>query len=203
MNLYEYIGSQFANPRGMTGKICCLLMNTMNRSMYNNTAHSLTLTPKSTVLDIGYGNGYLIHKLYKKRTASFYGIDISEDARKNAVHKNKKGIQKKRIHLSLGDCCNMMYQDDFFDAVVTVNTIYFWENTAKGLAEIHRVLKSGGIFSNAFYTKEFLTKLKYTEKGFQFFEPAQLKALAQKAGFTQLSFKRISHGNGFLMVCRK
>ena len=27
----EYIGSQFGNPRGVIGKVCCILMNIINK----------------------------------------------------------------------------------------------------------------------------------------------------------------------------
>ena len=30
----EYIGSQCGNPRGFVGKVCCLIMNIINNSMY-------------------------------------------------------------------------------------------------------------------------------------------------------------------------
>ena len=33
----EYIGSQFGNPRGFVGKVCCLIMNIINKAMYKNT----------------------------------------------------------------------------------------------------------------------------------------------------------------------
>ena len=33
----EYIGSQFGNPRGFVGSVCCLIMNTINKKMYRKT----------------------------------------------------------------------------------------------------------------------------------------------------------------------
>ena len=44
-----------------------------------------------------------------------------------------------------------------------MNTIYFWNDTIKGLQEVHRVLKDGGVFYNAVLTKENLDKLFYTK----------------------------------------
>lgn len=54
-----------------------------------------------------------------------------------------------------------------FAAVTSINTVYFWNNTVKGLSEIRRVLKLGATFYNVVYTKEWLDKLFYTKKGFQ------------------------------------
>ena len=39
----EYIGSQFGNPRGYIGKICCIIMNVINNAMYRNTVSLIEL----------------------------------------------------------------------------------------------------------------------------------------------------------------
>ena len=62
----EYIGSQFGNPRGLIGRICCVIMNVINKAMYKKTVALIDAGPDDKVLDIGYGNGYLLKYLYKK-----------------------------------------------------------------------------------------------------------------------------------------
>jgi ubiquinone/menaquinone biosynthesis C-methylase UbiE len=56
-----------------------------------------------------------------------------------------------------------------FDAVTSVNTIYFWSDTIKGLSEIKRVLKGNGIFVCAVYSQEWLKRVSYTKKVVKFF----------------------------------
>lgn len=56
------------------------------------------------------------------------------------------------------------FPTEMFDAVTSVNTIYFWSDTVKGLTEINRVLKDRGIFVSAVYSQEWLKKLSYTKK---------------------------------------
>lgn len=203
MNFYEYIGAQFAHPRGVAGDLCCLIMNLMNRAMYVRVADSLPLHKEAVVLDIGCGNGYLIRRMYQASKGTFYGLDVSEDALKTTGRRNQQGIAAKRIHLGLGDCCAMPFAHDFFDAVTSVNTIYFWSDPQKGFAEIHRVLKKGGVFSNAFYSKSFLQRLKYTRKGFRYFDPQEIETLAKQAGFTQVTTQTVSRGRGFIIICQK
>ena len=58
----------------------------------------------------------------------------------------------------MGDCCNLDFPTEMFDAVTSVNTIYFWSDTVKGLTEINRVLKDKGIFVSADYSQEWLKK---------------------------------------------
>ena len=128
----EYIGTQFGNPRGPVGKICCLIMNMINRSMYKSVAASVPLDQQSAMLDIGFGNGYLIQKLYQKSDASIYGIDISEDMKLAAEKRNQKAVAQGKVHLFIGDCCQLDFKDEMFEAVTSVNTIYFWNNTKQG-----------------------------------------------------------------------
>ena len=100
------------------------------------------------VMDIGYGNGYLLKYLYKKTKSDLYGIDISADMLKQATERNKTAAKQGKLHLQIGDCCDLPYDDDFFFAVSSINTVYFWRDAVKGLSEIYRVLKAGGSFYN-------------------------------------------------------
>ena len=142
----EYIGEQFGNPHGFIGKICCVIMNVINRAMYKKTVSLLDIEPDESVLDIGYGNGYLLELIYKKTKANLYGIDISEDMKIQATKRNKKPLNDGKLFLGIGDCCNLKYTDDFFSAVTSINTVYFWTDTLKGLVEIHRILKKDASF---------------------------------------------------------
>ena len=41
-----------------------------------------------------------------------------------------------------------------FSRVLSINTIYFWNDAVKGLSEIRQVLKHGKSFYNVLYTNE-------------------------------------------------
>lgn len=199
----DYIGSQFGNPRGFIGKCCCLVMNIINKKMYKKIVNMVHLTRQSKVLDIGYGNGYLIKRLYKIYQTNIYGIDISEDMKNDAVKRNYKAVHSGKINLEIGDCCQLAYSDEFFDAVTSINTIYFWNDTVKGLQEIHRTLKSEGVFYNVVYTKDWLQKLSYTKTGFKFFTKDDFVRLGYQAGFTDIRIQDIVKGKSFVIVYKK
>lgn len=201
--LSKYISSQFKNPRGLSGIIICLIQNVINRAMYNNAAELINLGQNERVLDIGYGNGYLLHKLYKKQEVELYGIDISDDAKKMATKKNRKAAKDNHLHLSVGDCCSLPYEEDAFDAVTSINTVYFWQDTVKGLSEIFRTLKQGKSFYNVVYTKEYLDTIRYTQIGYKKFEPEELEEYGKQAGFTHMDRKEIMKGKGFLVIYTK
>jgi len=197
----RYIGSQFGNPRGFIGKICCICMNIINKKMYMKIVS--LLSDEKDILDIGYGNGFLEKEMYRKTRSKIKGIDISEDMKNAACKRNKAGVEAGDIELSIGDCCKLKYEYESFDAVTTVNTIYFWEDTAKGLREIRRVLRNDGTFFNAVYTKEWMNRTSYTKEGFKLFEKEEYISLAKEAGFSDVRIIDIIEGTNFLIVCKK
>lgn len=201
--LNDYIGSQFGNPRGIIGFFCCKCMNIINQQMYKKTVSILSLDKNQKLLDIGYGNGYLLHLADKAFGCNLYGIDISEDMKSLATKRNKHAAREKRLNLEVGDCCNLNFPDNTFDAVSSINTVYFWSDTVKGLSEIRRCLVPGGCFVNAVYTKEWLTRTKMAEKGFKKFDPEDLVQLGKQAGFADITVTEIVKGRNFAVIYRK
>ena len=199
----EYIGSQFGNPHGIIGRVCCIIMNAINNRMYKRTIDFVTISSGDRVLDIGYGNGYLLRLMDRAYSPEMYGIDISEDMLIHASQKNRTADCENRLHLSVGDCCELPYENDFFSAVTSVNTIYFWSDPVKGLTEILRCLKGGGVFCNAVYSKKWLDSLSYTRTGFKKYETEQLVELGYQAGFAEVEVKEISKGKSFAVIYKK
>ena len=194
----DYWASQCGNPRGIVGSMVTWAMNRTNKVMYDGIIENMRSSKGMKVLDIGFGNGYLDALIYRKEQCTIYGIDISEDMVKLASEKNQKGIEGGDIHFAVGDCCDLAFEDQAFDIVVTMNTIYFWNDTIKGMQEIYRVLKDGGVFYNAVLTKENLDKLFYTKNGFKKFEKHEYSEMGQKIGFKKTSFKNL--GNYGLLI---
>ena len=199
----EYIGRQFGDPHGFVGKVCCIIMNVINKPMYLKVVDEVKLKDGEKVLDIGYGNGYLLQKLYNKTKSELYGIDISEDMKVQAEKRCKKAKSDGKLFLRVGNCCELPYNDEMFSAVTSINTVYFWSDTAKGLSEIRRTLKTGGSFYNIVYTKEFLDRLAYTKKGFRKFSPEELTEFGRKAGFENIEVRDIVKGKSFAVIYTK
>lgn len=199
----EYIGSQFGNPRGLIGKICCIGMNIINKPMYRNTVAQMNFDKGDKILDIGYGNGFLLYEIYKKNQVDMYGIDISEDMKKTALKRNNRALKSGQLFLEIGDCCDLPYKNDMFSAVSSINTIYFWSDTAKGLSEIRRVLKKGKSFYNLIYTKEWFGESSVTEKGFKKFDADELVELGKEAGFEKVEVRDVVKGKSLMVIYTK
>jgi ubiquinone/menaquinone biosynthesis C-methylase UbiE len=203
MKFTEYIGSQFGNPRGLVGKICCVIMNIINKKLYCRVSDTVLKHSGRNILDVGVGNGYLEKLLSGKSNVVVTGIDISEDMIKNASQRNHAAVQQGRVILSLGDCCDLQFPDETFDAVTSINTIYFWPDTIKGLSEIRRVLKDDGIFVNAVYSQEWLKRVSYTKKGFKFFSKKDYVSDGKIAGFSDVIIEDIVRGKSFTIKYMK
>ena len=99
-NFIKYIGKNFGNPKGIAGIIMTKIMNIMNQKLYSTVLNNLKLEPNDFVLDIGFGNGYLIKKMFKKNIPiKVYGIEISNDMLKNVSSKNKHNIHREKLAL--------------------------------------------------------------------------------------------------------
>jgi len=98
-----------------------------------------------TVLDIATGTGDLAI-LMAQTGAQITGVDISE----GMLAVGRKKVDAKnlfpKVVLKYGDSENLPFDTDSFDAVTVGFGIRNFENLEKGLAEILRVLRPGGIF---------------------------------------------------------
>ncbi len=105
-------------------------------------------TEPVSLLDIATGTGDVALLLSKIRTARrIVGLDISPEMLKLAeqkLAKTRSQGEKKEIEFQLGDSENLPFADNSFDAVSVAFGVRNFEHTVKGLAECHRVLKSGG-----------------------------------------------------------
>lgn len=99
-----------------------------------------------TILDIATGTGDLAIMMASLKPNSIIGLDISA----GMLDVGRKKISKKSldatIDMVLGDSENMPFDDNSFDAITVAFGIRNFENLEKGLTEILRVLKPGGVF---------------------------------------------------------
>lgn len=103
-------------------------------------------TNPESVLDIATGTGDLAINLTKTGASRVVGLDLSEGmlavGRKKIHAKNLSG----KIEMIQGDSEALPFEDNSFDAITVAFGVRNFEDLKKGLAEIYRVLKPGGIF---------------------------------------------------------
>lgn len=106
-----------------------------------------------TILDIATGTGDFAIEAMKLNPDKIMGVDISKGMLELGVEKIKKlGLQNK-IELKLGDSENLPFEDNSFDAITVGFGVRNFENLEKGIADIYRVLKTGGEVSILEFSK--------------------------------------------------
>lgn len=106
----------------------------------------VTKTNPENVLDIATGTGDLAILMAQTGAKKIIGLDISA----GMLEIGKKKIEEKKlsqtIEMVLGDSENIPFEDHFFDAITVAFGVRNFEHLEKGLSEILRVLKPGGVF---------------------------------------------------------
>lgn len=96
----------------------------------------------SNVLELGCGSGYITEYISDKTRCHITGIDIAAEA---IEHANKRTIKKRdRVIFDTKSMENLDYPDNSFDAVISIDTLYFVGNLESTLQSMSRVLKPGG-----------------------------------------------------------
>jgi len=168
-------------------------------------------TNPKNILDIATGTGDLAIMQSKAiPAATIVGLDISAGMLEVGKQKiNKLGLNKS-IDMVLGDSENIPFEDNFFDAISVSYGVRNFENLNKGLQEIKRVLKPGGIF--VVLETSVPTKFPF-KQGYQFHSKVVLPLVGKlfskdKTAYSYLSesansfpygkaFNKILNQNGF------
>lgn len=95
------------------------------------------------ILDLGCGDGFYLYLLSNLGLKlRLVGCDYG-DAELNAARRNLKG---KRIPLYNGDLMKKLpFKDNYFDKIIMSEVAEHLPNDLKGLREVYRVLKPGGV----------------------------------------------------------
>lgn len=185
MRLLKSFFTNCAHPQGQMGRVMLRFMNFCHAPLTNWGLGHITFQEGWTMLDIGCGGGATLKRLLKRSKGSkVYGIDISEECVEKARRFNAE-LLDKQVFVTQGSAENLPYDNDKFDLVTAVETIYFWPNLPACLQEVRRVLKPGGRF--AIMVEVVDSNSKWTDlcEGMIAYSPELLKKMLDEAGFVQ------------------
>lgn len=180
------IARQLNLPTGMGGRIAGRLMNSVNQKMNKATVEHMEIEPQHSSLDIGFGGGVTLGLMTDLASRGCVcGIEISDTMLRRARWRFSRLINEQRLDLVRGKIEAIPYDNEQFDSVCTVNTVYFWQNPQKAILETHRVLKPGGRFVLSFRPSRSMRELQFTRYGFKLYDSDILQALLKPAGFNK------------------
>jgi len=186
MNFIKTIFSKIAakqlrKPGGILAGKVGNEMNKTNAFLYDLTVETMELRDKESILEIGFGNGKLFDKVFSAANdLKISGIDFSPEMVREAQKANPSTSKAGDLVLRLGSSDKIPFADHSFDKVFCINVIYFWEQPADHLKEIHRVLKPGGRFYTTIRNRDSLVKMPFTKYGFKIYAEDEWMHLLQE-----------------------
>lgn len=178
------LATQLSCPQNEEGIEVANMMHNSNIGMTRKAIAALNITAGDLILELGHGNcKHLPEILSRAENTSYYGLEISELMKKQAAENNVAAMQGNRASFHLYNGNTIPFGENTFHKILTVNTIYFWENPEAFIQEVYRVLKPDGLFSIGFADKDFMESLPFTAYGFDLYSKERIDLLAQTAGF--------------------
>ena len=184
------------NPRRPEGEAGRAMLARMNESHAKLVAWGLAhidFTPHDTVLDIGCGGGNTLARMAERVTEGhLVGIDYAETSVEASRTFNAGLIEAGRMEILHGSVEHLPFADGQFDAVVTVESFYFWPSPEESLKEVARVIRRGGTFLllAEIYGRDDLPegiRAKVAEYSLTNPTPEEFERLFRAAGFSEVT----------------
>lgn len=102
------------------------------------------------VLDLGCGPGTMSEDLLRI-SEEVWGVDSSEGMISLAAGRIQETRFTNRLHFEVGAAEELRFPDAYFDVVFCVGVLRYLDSWEKGLQEVYRVLKPGGVLVATFY----------------------------------------------------
>jgi len=113
--------------------------NVLDMEQLNTLIEKLELRAREVALDLGCGNGRIAEYISDLTGAKMVGLDFAAEVIKRA---QQRAVNKKdRLTYLLGDMDDLSFEEQIFDAVISVDTLYFVENISATVGKLKSLLK--------------------------------------------------------------
>ena len=193
---------QARKPTGLIGRyLMTKIFNEGNNDLNSFVMDMLELQSSDRVLEIGFGPGKLINQMAAITTEGVVeGIDFSEVMLKQASRANKHHITHGKVRLQRGECKNLPFENESFNKLCSINTLYFWKDPDKYFLEMFRVIRPGGIIAIGFRDDKQMSSLNLSRDIFTTYSQIEVVSLLSNAGFSDARVAE-KKGKPFLSYC--
>jgi SAM-dependent methyltransferase len=209
-DIWSVIGHQLKCPAGPQGRLAGRIMSVINKQPNHLAIRALSLQPRDTVLELGFGPGVAIKEMAALAPQGLVlGIDQSLDMLVQASRRNRVEIERERVQLRLGNFCSLPWAAESIDKILAVNVVYFFGRDAREVREARRILKPGGLMAVYVTDKSTMAHWKFSGPDTHvLFGPDSLRGLLTRGGFSEedisLGAVMLSFGiRGLLAIARK
>ncbi|NQX84751.1 MAG: class I SAM-dependent methyltransferase [Flavobacteriaceae bacterium] len=180
--------AQLYCPSGVLGVDIGKRLHQNNIGMTMGSVDAMQLSKGDCVLEIGHGNcGHLYALLSKAEHLNYQGLEISELMKTEAERINQELCANYPVKFQLYDGLTLPYNGAIFHKIVSVNTIYFWQEPLGFLNQMYDILQPNGICVIAFALKDFMETLPFVGNYFRLYATADFKVLVGQSKFDSVS----------------
>ena len=198
--VHRFISRQLRRPSGLFGRrVMTRLLNRGNAPLIEATLAAAKLGPGDSFLDAGFGGGRSLRLALRSVSNTLvYGIDFSPDVVREGHRRFKSQVARGEVALLQADVAELPFRDGMFDAVTTINTVYFWPDPEAAFRELARVVAPGGRLVVGYTGADKMAGHAELSTGFRHVQPAEVEAWAVAAGFvarTEALGGRVTQGD--------
>ena len=192
--LAKLLAQQLGHPSQIAGKwVLAPLWNRRNMALNDVAWAKLDLQPDDQVLEAGFGGGYLLGRIAASvTTGSIAGVDVSEAMVAYSRQHCGSLVDTGRLDLRCAPAEMLPFQPAQFDKACTVNSIFYWNDAPRAIAELWRVLKENGLLVTCFTCQESLQDKDFARQGLNLYEADDVHHLMASAGFERISAERLA-----------
>jgi ubiquinone/menaquinone biosynthesis C-methylase UbiE len=188
----RFIARQLGHPSGAIGRwILSPLWNRRNRALNDVSLEQLALQAEDRVLEVGFGGGYLLGRMWPQVTDGFIGgVDISAAMVEQCRARYRAVIQTGKLDLKAGTADRLPYPAAYFTKAVSVNSIFYWPDARSALAEFARVLGVHGRLVLCFTSKDSLQQKNFARHGLLLYDADAVQRLLEENNFHDINVTR-------------
>ena len=135
--------SQFGAPKGPRGWLAAHVVARLTGEANAWMVDLLGAGAGDHMLDVGCGPGLAVAGA-AARGSRAVGVDASMTMARHARRRNRASILRGQVAIHQADATRLPFADASFTKVGSLNSLQFWTDPGRGLAELHRVLAPGG-----------------------------------------------------------
>jgi len=113
--------------------------NVLDMEQLNTLIEKLELKPNEVALDLGCGNGRIAEYISDLTDAKIVGLDFAAEVISKAQRRTVN--KKNRLTYVVGNMDDLTFEEESFDAIVSIDTLYFVESIDATIRKMKSFLK--------------------------------------------------------------
>jgi SAM-dependent methyltransferase len=183
---------QLARPSGWLARWSLARLWNRRNSALNDAAFTLvTAQPFCRVLEVGFGGGYLLQKLLEQAVQpplmQAAGIDHSLEMLRFTRQRLYHYVLSGKLRLALASAEAIPWENVSLDCIVSVNSIFYWNDPIRAFQEFSRLLSPYGRLVLVYTCSQDLRRRPLDSRSLGLHDPDQLRDWLMAAGFSRIA----------------